>query len=328
MGQAHTIFALLGQVAGQATGNGSVSDRATGGGLGPVWVGIVVLLAAGCLAGLWVRDVIRPGSMARLKARGATGGLGPLAPVGPAEPAVAVQWLMLGLGLYMLQLVAMTLAMAVFGVTGPSTDAGALRPGVLAGLSAYAVSGAAGLAALGFMAGRGAIAGSGPSGLVRAGMVGVGGLVVMVPILLGGSMGAVWLAGLIAGSPPDPIAHGTLRVIVQSTDPWKWGLIATAVLGAPVIEEVVYRGCLQSAVTRATGSAWVGVVLVSGLFAVVHLGGSAAVPWHALVPLFVLGVGLGILTARTGRILPAIVAHAGFNALNVAVAMWGAGGGA
>jgi hypothetical protein len=98
-----------------------------------------------------------------------------------------------------------------------------------------------------------------------------------------------------------------------------------AAVGAPIVEEVLYRGFVQTAIVRATagvrGGAWLGVLVTSLGFALTHAGGSANVPWHALVVLFGLSVGLGVAFERTGRLIAPIVVHAAFNAGNLALAL-------
>jgi membrane protease YdiL (CAAX protease family) len=92
------------------------------------------------------------------------------------------------------------------------------------------------------------------------------------------------------------------------------------VIGAPIVEEIMYRMLLQTALIQACRNAWTGIALTSVLFALSHLGGGA-VPWHATIPLFVLSVGLGVLQVRTGRVGPCIVVHMVFNAVNVGLTL-------
>ena len=54
-----------------------------------------------------------------------------------------------------------------------------------------------------------------------------------------------------------------------------------------------------------------GVVSTSLLFAAVHTA-----VWPSPIPLFVLALGLGFLTARTGSIIPAVVVHGLFNGVS------------
>ncbi len=121
---------------------------------------------------------------------------------------------------------------------------------------------------------------------------------------------------------PEQVAHDTLRLLVDSDkDIWWWGTIVTVTIGAPVIEEVVYRGFLQTAFVRVFGVSWMAILLTSAIFAGAHM--TAAEP-HALIGLFVLSVALGIAFERTGRLGVVIGVHAIFNIWNIIMALtWG-----
>lgn len=93
-------------------------------------------------------------------------------------------------------------------------------------------------------------------------------------------------------------------------------LALVVVVGAPLIEEVVYRGLIQRSLTRAA-SRGAGLLLTSALFALVHL---APVEYPGL---FVAGLVFGLGVAITGRIGPAIVTHAAFNAAGLVIVLNG-----
>jgi len=87
--------------------------------------------------------------------------------------------------------------------------------------------------------------------------------------------------------------------------------VVLAVAVAPVVEEVVFRGCLYPALRGVHG--WGPAALVSAItFGVVH-----AVP-AVIVPMTLFGLALAWLAERTGSLLPPLAAHAAFNALTVA----------
>ncbi len=82
---------------------------------------------------------------------------------------------------------------------------------------------------------------------------------------------------------------------------------------APLVEEVIYRGVLYSALQRAIGSAGA-IVLVVGLFALVH------VPQYwpnfgILIVILMLSAVLTIVRARTGKLLPCFIIHLVFNGI-------------
>jgi membrane protease YdiL (CAAX protease family) len=126
------------------------------------------------------------------------------------------------------------------------------------------------------------------------------------------------------GSMPDAIAHPTLRALVDHPrDPWVWAQTSMAVLLAPVQEELVYRGMLQSACVAATGRVWLGVIITSAIFAAAHVAGGAGVPWYAAVALFSLATCMGLAFERTGRLGVSIGMHITFNLVNVVLAVYG-----
>ncbi len=146
------------------------------------------------------------------------------------------------------------------------------------------------------------------------------------------------LAGLAAvamytqindGQQPPPLAHGTLETIVGAPrDIWWWLIIAGAVIGAPFIEELVFRVFLQSALIKITKSPWIAIITAAILFGLIHRLNETPVPWHALLPIMMVGVACGVGYERTKRVGVPIVMHMCFNALNVILALLTAPGAA
>lgn len=91
------------------------------------------------------------------------------------------------------------------------------------------------------------------------------------------------------------------------------------VLLVPAVEELVFRGLLLRGIERRLGVAWA-VILSAAVFALFHYTGRATLP--VLPALFVVGIALGLVTVRTGRLGAAMVLHAGFN-LVPAVVLFG-----
>lgn len=310
------------------------ADRATFGSSGGFQA--LVLVAAGAtLAGLWWGNVIRPGAWRNR----------PMRPTGRLESPM---WLVVGLGIYVLAALLGGITVAMAGAAAGNSGAasgggGGLLAGWLGpadGLKARGLAmlvgtlgaGLVGVAVLAWInPGRGDGEQREPGGVRgvmgswRAWLAGGAGFVVAAPVLMGVSVAGVLVVTWLRGRAPDPIAHGALREIVFSPDPWKWALAAAAVLGAPLVEEVVYRGCVQTAAVKALGGRWRGIVLTSVLFALVHMGGQASVPAHALVTLGVLGLALGVVYERSGGLAAPVAMHALFNAANVATAVWTGG---
>jgi membrane protease YdiL (CAAX protease family) len=85
-----------------------------------------------------------------------------------------------------------------------------------------------------------------------------------------------------------------------------WLLIGVVVLGAPIVEELFYRGLLQRSLAARFNEGAV-LVVVAAVFAVVHFR-PIEIPG-----LFVFGLLLGWAALRTHRLGPAITIHVGFN---------------
>ncbi len=86
-------------------------------------------------------------------------------------------------------------------------------------------------------------------------------------------------------------------------------LILSAVIVAPIVEELFFRGVLLRGLWRFGGRAWPAIIASAGLFAVVH----QHVP-QSMAPLFTFGIVLGYVRVRTGSMLVCILAHIAFNA--------------
>lgn len=98
-----------------------------------------------------------------------------------------------------------------------------------------------------------------------------------------------------------------------------WGLVAFVTVGAPVVEELFFRGLvLRSLQHRFPAAA--AVPLSAVIFGLAHLQAlSAAGLLVVIASLTALGAVLAVLAVRTGRLGPGMWAHAAFNAFTVAV---------
>ena len=99
-------------------------------------------------------------------------------------------------------------------------------------------------------------------------------------------------------------------------------VVLSAVILAPIAEELLFRGVLLGWLDTLMGggsrsglaggiSSWLPNVVVSVLFAAIHW-----TDWPAPLALFVLSLGLGWLTQRTGRLGGSIAAHMLFNGVS------------
>lgn len=104
-------------------------------------------------------------------------------------------------------------------------------------------------------------------------------------------------------------------LVNRAGDRWAWLLVVVVVIGAPVIEELVYRGLLQRSISRTVGLTS-GLLLTSLWFALIH---PSAVEWPGLI---VAGLAFGVGVVLTGRIGMGIATHMAFNAAGLAVIYW------
>lgn len=133
----------------------------------------------------------------------------------------------------------------------------------------------------------------------------LGGLVLQVPILIV----VMFLLQLLFGD-IAPSGRALALVDEASTAVDYLVLYAAVAIGAPVVEELFYRGVVQKNLVARWGP-WVGIGLASVLFGIVHFS------LVELVPLTVVGAVFGYLYHRSGRLAPAIVAHITFNAFTL-----------
>ena len=156
----------------------------------------------------------------------------------------------------------------------------------------------------------------------RAWLAGILVLVPAIALVTVSSAAGQLLQTWLAGEPPSPLAHETLQLMAEAPKDLGWWMLAgAAVLGAPILEEILYRGFIQQSVRGIGVGPWPAVVITAGIFSLMHI---PAIPSDgrisALAGLTVLGVVLGLLRERTGRVDACIITHAGFNIFNLALA--------
>lgn len=128
-------------------------------------------------------------------------------------------------------------------------------------------------------------------------------LVMVIPLVAFAS----WLLQLVWADPGG--SNPLLEMVLTSSNGWALLALAfTAVVLAPLFEETLFRGVLLPVLGRQVGAIWaVGISAV--LFALAHLS------LGELLPLSVLGVGLGLLRWQTGRLGASVCLHALWNSL-------------
>jgi membrane protease YdiL (CAAX protease family) len=104
-----------------------------------------------------------------------------------------------------------------------------------------------------------------------------------------------------------------LEQIINSSIAARYTIAALAVFSAPFVEEFVYRGVVYSALQRLIGVRWA-VLFVVLLFTGIHI------PQYwpnigVVSAVALLSVVLTIIRAYSGRLLPCIIIHMSFNAV-------------
>lgn len=139
-------------------------------------------------------------------------------------------------------------------------------------------------------------------------LAGIGGCILIALALF--AAGAV-VTNFWGGSKTD------LDLLVESSLAARFATAFVAVFTAPLVEELIYRGVLYTAIERALGRA-VGIGAVSLLFAGVHAyqyRNNVAV----IVVITLLSFTLTSMRAFTGKLLPSFVIHLIFNGIQSVV---------
>jgi uncharacterized protein len=95
------------------------------------------------------------------------------------------------------------------------------------------------------------------------------------------------------------------------------------ILGAPISEELIFRGALFSRLRNSWFGKTGAVVITAGLWALVH---GAAAPWLFVFVIFIMGLLLGWLLLRFGSLWVTIVVHAAWNAFSSLAILGGVSG--
>lgn len=104
-----------------------------------------------------------------------------------------------------------------------------------------------------------------------------------------------------------------LDILIQSSIYTRIATAFVALVSAPLVEELIYRGLLYRALEKAAGMG-IAIALVSLLFAGVHVfqyRNNIAV----ITVITVLSITLTVVRALTGSVLPAFIIHLVFNGI-------------
>jgi membrane protease YdiL (CAAX protease family) len=90
---------------------------------------------------------------------------------------------------------------------------------------------------------------------------------------------------------------------------WLPAMFAAAILVAPAGEEAMFRGFLFHGWVRSERTAWPAIIVISVLWAVLHI----QYDWTGVLQIFVVGLFLGWMRWRSGSLLLTFLLHALFN---------------
>ena len=137
-------------------------------------------------------------------------------------------------------------------------------------------------------------------------------LLAVWPVVFGAIIVTAEIGRLIRGQDFAIPRHEALEMMSEFPNVWVQVLVvATAVVIAPLLEEMLWRGLFQTMLRAYIGRPWPAIAITAVLFASAH---SHSTHWPGL---FVLAVGLGYAYEKSGSLFQSIFMHAMFNGLVV-----------
>lgn len=128
------------------------------------------------------------------------------------------------------------------------------------------------------------------------------------PMVLGGFFIVAAIVGYFL-----PEQENELIRILRSSRTVVYFVAFMATFTAPLVEEVIYRGILYSAIQRSLGIGWA-VFIVTALFAGVHFWQYWGSP-GTIILIILLSLILTLIRVRTNNLLPCIILHTIFNGI-------------
>jgi len=142
-------------------------------------------------------------------------------------------------------------------------------------------------------------------------------LLAVSPVFLTAVVLTLFCARLFVSPDFELPHHEGLDLITEYSQlPVRISMIILAVVIAPVSEEMLFRGFIQTMFLSHLRRPWVSVAITSGLFAAVH---PDVAHWPAL---FVLSMCMGYAYEKSGSLLRPIFIHAMFNGTSVLAALY------
>lgn len=123
----------------------------------------------------------------------------------------------------------------------------------------------------------------------------------------------------LSGTDSNDLSAPARALADKATGPVGWLLLVLiVVVGAPVVEELFFRGLFLRSLQKCGLPDWAAIVISAAVFGAVHF------QLLQFVGLFAIGLVLAAMAVRTGRLGLSIFTHMGFNATSVALLYLGA----
>lgn len=107
--------------------------------------------------------------------------------------------------------------------------------------------------------------------------------------------------------------HQQLKILIENRNniPAIIAFYLSAAIITPILEEILFRGIIQTAIINTTGNKWLGIIVAALIFASMHAN------LQHFPALLLLGIFFGYSFVKQQSLLIPIIMHALFNALNV-----------
>ena len=147
-------------------------------------------------------------------------------------------------------------------------------------------------------------------------LIGIAGWLISLPaVLVVTHLSTLILSLFVKPIPIEQVAVQELQSAINTPSLFA-ALIGVVVIGAPLIEETLFRGFMQTPLVRILGEGW-GIFITSVVFTFFHFSPEQGVSnVEILSSLFVLSCFLGYVRHRQGNLWGSISLHACFNALS------------
>ncbi len=147
---------------------------------------------------------------------------------------------------------------------------------------------------------------------LRGVFLGIAGYITILPLFLLIVLLITRVSGYFDYQPP---VHPLVNIFFKEANPFiLGGFIVLAALVAPVIEEIVFRGFIYSAVRKRAGVT-LAIIVTSALFSLLHMS------IFSFLPIFFLGIVLAYLYEKTGLLISSITLHVIHNSLLISMVL-------